>query len=63
MFLLTLLFVFQLLICYTHGLKGYWFKDNLDSKRYVSENGEMTYTLPRWPMEVGYSLKKYFRIF
>ena len=36
------------------GLSGFIFEDNLTSKRWVKDNGEITHSLPRWYENIGY---------
>ena len=36
------------------GLSGFLFEDNKTSKRWVKDNGEITYRLPRWYKNIGY---------
>ena len=35
------------------GLSGFLFEDNKSPERYISDNGEITYTLPSWPHQIG----------
>ena len=36
------------------SLSGFLFEDNKTSKRWVKDNGEITYSLPRWYETIGY---------
>ena len=36
------------------GLSGFLFEDNKISKRWVKDNGEITYRLPQWYENIGY---------
>ena len=37
-------------------LSGFVFEDNKTSKRWVNDNGEITYRLPRWYEYIGYDV-------
>ena len=52
MILQFLLHFLKITLCL--NLSGFLFEDNRSAKRWIEENGEISYTLPRWYSQIGY---------
>ena len=49
-----LLYFYGLQISVCLNLSGFLFEDNKSSKRWVDDNGEITYRLSQWYANIGY---------
>ena len=52
MWRILLFYGIQISVCLS--LSGFLFEDNKTSKRWVDDNGEITYRLSRWYEKIGY---------